>query len=230
ERMAMVEDAAKAGESEMPLPPIEPAAEVPQPAAAQMQVIMPVELAHAELPNELNLPAGERQALPTWITVTATQVAVAVDVPPVVEDVPAPAPQLSDTPDWLRETDEQPVAQVPDWLSEGAVVDETPVELPVPVPTPAIETPTPEAPPDISGTLEEARSRYQNDDMDGSLAIYEGLVRTSQMLDDVASDLTGMAREQKSNPVVYRVLGDSLMRQGRLQEALNTYREALNWL
>jgi len=97
--------------------------------------------------------------------------------------------------------------------------------------TPVIETPAPQtAAPAMSGTLEEARSRYQSGDMDGSLAIYEGLVRTSQVLVDVADDLTGMAREQKNNPVVYRVLGDSLMRQGRLQDALNTYREALNWL
>jgi predicted negative regulator of RcsB-dependent stress response len=81
----------------------------------------------------------------------------------------------------------------------------------------------------VSGSLIEARNRYQGGDVGGSVAIYEMLVRASQSLADVANDLATMARDKK-DPVVYRVLGDSLMRQGRLQEALNTYRDALNLL
>jgi hypothetical protein len=34
----------------------------------------------------------------------------------------------------------------------------------------------------------------------------------------------------KTTPAVYRVLGDGLMRQGKLQLALDTYRKALNQL
>ncbi|MCC6616748.1 MAG: hypothetical protein IT320_24960 [Anaerolineae bacterium] len=239
DRMAAVESVIEPEETVIPLPSMEPVAQVvTPPAPVPMTVIAPVQLVYSELPSETNLPAGERQALPAWMNVTATQAAVAVTVPaPVEEEAQAEeAPQFSGTPDWLRETDEQPAAQVPDWLSQAEAEPEeetlfSPPVAAVPPPVaPIVETPAPPAPSSASGTLEEARSRYQSGDMNASLAIYEGLVRTSQALEDVASDLTSMARDQKNNPVVYRVLGDSLMRQGRLQDALNTYREALNWL
>jgi predicted negative regulator of RcsB-dependent stress response len=38
------------------------------------------------------------------------------------------------------------------------------------------------------------------------------------------------SENQKKNPAVYRVLGDGLMRQGKLQTALETYRKALKML
>ena len=37
-------------------------------------------------------------------------------------------------------------------------------------------------------------------------------------------------KDHKDNAAAHRVLGDALMRQGKLQEALNTYRRALNLL
>ncbi|MCA9908830.1 MAG: tetratricopeptide repeat protein, partial [Anaerolineae bacterium] len=229
ERMAIVDDViSSAATPSIELPEEKPPQ--PEPVAAQVQVATPVQLAHAELPSEVNLPAGERQALPTWISVTATQAAVAVSVPPPAEEpAPVAAPPIS-TPDWLQETEEHPVTEVPDWLSEIAPAEDTLFAPPTPAPAAVTVSPPQAAPPIVSGTLDQARTRYRDGDMEGSLAIYEGLVRTSQVLADVANDLDNMAKEQKNNPVVYRVLGDSLMRQGRLQEALNTYREALNWL
>lgn len=226
ERMAIVDEVISSATVPSVETPVENPPQ-PEPVAAPIQVVVPVQLAHAELPNEANLPAGERQALPAWISISSTQTAAAVSVPPPTAEAAPTAVPPSGTPDWLQEIEEPPGEEVPDWLSEIAPVEDVP---PAPAPAAVTVSPPPAAPPVVSGTLDQARTRYRDGDMEGSLAIYEGLVRTSQVLADVANDLANMAKEQKNNPVVYRVLGDSLMRQGRLQEALNTYREALNWL
>ena len=89
--------------------------------------------------------------------------------------------------------------------------------------------PEPAAVPGGSG-LELARSRRANNDLEGSLAAYEALIRNSEALETVVDDLSHLVREHRRNPAVYRVLGDGLMRQGKLQAALDTYREALNQL
>jgi tetratricopeptide (TPR) repeat protein len=145
--------------------------------------------------------------------------------------VSAPEPLTAEefsasTPDWLRSTDEQH-ATILDWQTQTPEPAEEVITYipPAAPPPPVAPPPTPAA----SGTLEEARARYQEGDVDGSLTIYEVLVRAGQSLADVANDLTSIAGSSK-NPVAYRVLGDSLMRQGRLQDALNTYRQALNLL
>jgi hypothetical protein len=221
DRIARVETAyGIAGEPE----PIEevPAAQIEEALTPQIQ-ILPVQLAEAALPSETSLRAGERQAVPSWMTSTSTGThGVAAAEPPA-----PPVPQeFSEMPDWLRATDEQPAA-ILDWQSE------TPVETPVPViaytPPPPAAMPSSPPPAATTGTLEEARARYQGGDVDGSLAMYELLVRVGASLGDVANDLTSIISVNK-NPVAYRVLGDSLMRQGRLQDALNTYRQALNLL
>lgn len=204
-------------------PQPEPAREADEmPAVASIQ-IMPVQLAEAALPVETSLRAGERQSVPGWMTGTSTQTMVAVSAPEplTVEDF------STSTPDWLRSTDEQHAPML-DWQAAQAPEPAEAIITYVPPSAP----PPPVAPPPIpatSGTLEEARSRYQGGDVEGSLTIYEILVRAGQSLAEVAGDLTSIAGSSK-NPVAYRVLGDSLMRQGRLQDALNTYRQALNLL
>jgi cytochrome c-type biogenesis protein CcmH/NrfG len=83
---------------------------------------------------------------------------------------------------------------------------------------------------DAVAALTSARNRYTENDLDGSLSDYESLVRSNQNLEDVVTDLTKAVEKHKGNPAVYRVLGDGLMRQGKLQAALDTYRKALNQL
>jgi hypothetical protein len=209
-----------------PEPELEPL--IIEAPAASVIITPMVQLAEAALPSETSLPAGERQAVPPWMTALSTQTAAAVDVP--AAETEAVSAEFTGLPNWLQ-TEEQPALDL-DWL---------PTETPAPVVEPELifeaepvfampsPPPPPPAAPAAQGTLEEARTRYQSGDVDGSLAIYELLVRASQSLTDVANDLTVVAKEGK-NPVAFRVLGDSLMRQGRLQEALNTYREALNLL
>jgi hypothetical protein len=83
---------------------------------------------------------------------------------------------------------------------------------------------------DIPATLNQARSQANGNDVDGSLSSYEQLIRANAELDAVVADLTAMTEKIKTSAVLLRVLGDGLMRQGKLQAALDTYRKALNQL
>jgi predicted negative regulator of RcsB-dependent stress response len=68
--------------------------------------------------------------------------------------------------------------------------------------------------------------------VDNALQHYESIVRGNIALDAVVGDLSTLLKDEthKKNPAVHRILGDGLMRQGKLQEALDTYRKALNLL
>jgi tetratricopeptide (TPR) repeat protein len=175
----------------------------------------------------------------------------ALEIPeeePVAEAVPTP---LEDIPDWLKEAT-SPVAteEVPAWLIE-TINEEQPQDIglpplpPPPVqearkpqtkPLPPLAPPPPPpaapkpAPVIAQGSLDAARGKSQGGDLEGSLAEYEGLIRANAQLEEAVSDLQALAEDNKGNPALYRVLGDGLMRQGKLQQALDIYREALNQL
>ncbi len=147
-------------------------------------------------------------------------------------------------PDWLREAGIEDPDAVPDWLFETIDADETATPEPVEAemqaaPAPPAETiiaPQPQQPAAQAGdaleTLQRAREKVSQHDVEGSLDDYEAVIRVSTQLAEVVEDLTALTRqdEHRSNPAVYRVLGDGLMRMGRLQDALDTYRRALNLL
>ena len=82
----------------------------------------------------------------------------------------------------------------------------------------------------MAATLRDARAHATGNNLDESLPHYERLIRANAVLDDVVDDLTKLVDKFKTNPAVHRVLGDTLMRQGKLQAALDTYRKALNQL
>lgn len=186
------------------------------------------ELAPAELPDWLKTEEEPAVELPDWLRGT-------VEEPEIVETADMPS-----MPPWLQDTGIEKTDTVPDWLLE--TVEER--DRPAPAPVPAAPTPAPQPVPaavspapvsvssiDVDATLHSAKQKVTGGDLEGGLADYEAVVRANAHLDTVVRDLTEMIRgDQKSNPVVYRVLGDSLMRQGHLQQALDTYRKALNLL
>jgi tetratricopeptide (TPR) repeat protein len=202
------------------------------------------QLQEAALPEENSLPAGQPQALPNWVT--------------GVEAEAAPEPAASvfeEMPDWLKEVEASvSPEEVPAWLVETISQEaepeaEPPPAPPAPVvsappaPRPVVSAPPPAPKPEpvkpqpariASGeavaVLQGARDKEQSGDLEGALADYESVIRSGAALDDVVEDLSLLVRSYKSTPAVYRVLGDGLMRQGKLQAALNTYREALNQL
>jgi len=107
----------------------------------------------------------------------------------------------------------------------------TPAPVMSPVPTYVSPAPVPvTAAVDVEATLQNARAKYCSGDLSGSLIEYESIIRANTALDAVVTDMTRMVDQHKDNPAVYRVLGDGLMRQGKLQAALDTYRKALNQL
>ena len=172
----------------------------------------------------------EEDALPEWL---ASDELVDMDV----EEIP----------DWLRETidddEEQLALQEPDlsfidFAEEEEAVQ--PVAPPQPEPTraiaPARQSPAPVVPTaaniDVAAALASAAQNLKDGDLDTALQDYEAVIRANTALDQVESAMRKLVDNQayKRNAAVHRVLGDTLMRQGNLQEALDTYRRALNML
>jgi hypothetical protein len=188
----------------------------------------------------------------------AEEGAVPADIPDwlrqdvtVAEPASTSAPISADVPDWLTTSDiELEPADIPDWLKSTLGTSEQVVVSPESAPAAALIPAAPQAvipapPPagyspapvpvqatqiDVQATLNSARSHASANDVDGSLRDYEQLIRANVELDAVVTDVTKLLEKFKTTPAVYRVLGDALMRQGKLQAALDTYRKALNQL
>jgi hypothetical protein len=206
-------------------------------AAVERMAAGAAALEEAWLPEETDLQPGELEPLPDWL---AAQVETEM-----VVDFGEPSPITADEIlDWVSAVEVSP-EEIPDWLKETIEEEQQPEPEPelfappaaayTAPPAPVYTPPPPPAPVqrpavNISATVENARSKASVGDLDGSLLEYESLIRTNRELEVVVADLSQIARGQKNNPAVFRVLGDGLMRQGRLQEALDTYRQALNQL
>ncbi|MFN8379313.1 MAG: hypothetical protein U0452_11650 [Anaerolineae bacterium] len=198
-----------------------------------------VALSNEPLPPESVLQPGEPQPVPAWIA-----------APPVVTTAVVEEPAGDDIPEWLHEMENVVASsEIPAWLNEPvdfAADDGLPFELEEALPTPefVIDAPTAQSEPEhvpeaVSETaraetgmpaLDSARARRQSGDLSGALEEYEALIRSNTSLQDCVDDLAHVAHLERSNPVVFRVLGDGYMRMGKLQLALDTYREALNHL
>jgi hypothetical protein len=213
-------------------------------AAVEQEAGGQIELEEAALPPEENLPQGEPVAVPVWLS---DEEEIVPEVPDWLSEV-AVTDSDSVIPDWLAAADvEVAPEEIPDWLRETVETEEALDDLftspqetasepvihaPQPAAPVAIPAPTPAPVPagDIAAALEQARTKATSGDLNGSLVAYESVIRANAALDQAVSDLTRLADYYKENPAVYRVLGDGLMRQGKLQAALDTYRKALNQL
>ncbi|MEL6310411.1 MAG: hypothetical protein AAFQ52_19885, partial [Chloroflexota bacterium] len=190
-----------------------------------------------------------------WLT-EGEEDAIEADMPDWLrENVDDTVADSDDLPEWLAgETDISP-EEIPDWLRETMDEDEEqeaieiafedePEPAPLPVapvqqttlPAPVEQSPAPvpiEADNvDAVAYLRGAKEKIAGDDLDGALRDYELVIRANKALSQVEKELQRLADDNsyKKNPAVNRVLGDVLMRQGKLQEALDIYRRALNML
>ena len=95
-----------------------------------------------------------------------------------------------------------------------------------------IALPAKPPPPGLAAAIYSARGKVEAYELSEALTDYETLLRTNAGLEWVISDMRGLiAREEfRRNPSVHRVLGDALMRQGRLDAALDVYCHALTLL
>ncbi|MFC1961005.1 hypothetical protein ACFLYO_09870, partial [Chloroflexota bacterium] len=223
-----------------------------------LQTAAPEDAALADVPDWLNEPVSEEAPVSAvaedidWL-----DEAEEAELPPADELVPAEMPDwLMDgaaeeaaLPDWLSEAAPEEVVAEPESVA---------VTPPAPVTASAVAAPTPPmpvAPPVTISAAVPAGAAYdifraaldQNPDDHGSritlarqlatedklgecLGQYETLIFSNAMLDDLAGDLTKLVETNPAVPQARRVLGDVLMRQGRLQDALSLYRSALEQL
>jgi tetratricopeptide (TPR) repeat protein len=70
---------------------------------------------------------------------------------------------------------------------------------------------------------------WQANEREGSLEAYSRVIRSGRHLDMVIQELEAYLR-QWDDASTRRVLGDAYMKDGRLQEALDLYRQALDTL
>lgn len=206
---------------------------------------------------ETTLPEGIVEEVPDWLVGMVGEEAEAIpaedipdwlkqDIGGVLPVEPEPEPAIvSSMPDWLADVDIA-AEEIPDWLTQSITSEQAAVITPVPAaavvpapptapaPVPARASPAPvpvqAAAIDIPGTLSRARSFASGNDLDNSLLHYEQLIRANAEIDSIVADVTALAEKFKNNAPVLRILGDGLMRQGKLQAALDTYRKALNQL
>ncbi|MDZ4765302.1 MAG: hypothetical protein SGI73_12185 [Chloroflexota bacterium] len=198
------------------------------------------------LPDEDRLAAGQPQSVPDWLAESVVAPpAPPFEAAPVAEEPTDWMKDLEttispdDIPAWLLETiDEQPSVDDTIDLFDIDLEPEPPAPEPVrQTPPPVRAAPPPRAPEPVRApvsraglSLGEARRLSQSGALADGLAHYEGMIRAQVELDDVVDDLSSLSRQHRDNPTIFRVLGDGLMRQGKLQAALDTYRQALNQL
>ena len=98
---------------------------------------------------------------------------------------------------------------------------------------PAVElSALPAPPPGLAAGFNSARGKLAAGRLADALTDYETLLRANIGLDLVAADMRWLLEQPqfRDKASVHRVLGDALMRQGHLQQALGIYRHALKLL
>lgn len=220
---------------EMPTaPPLEPVTEA-EPSEAEGMPDWLAELrrraaATVEAPEEEALaeetpgePLGERA--PEEVALEEAPEALVEEGPPVEEGV-------------------VPVEEAPEVLVEGAperpeaeAVVEEQVEVAEVPPAPALSADAQAAlerlavrPNDHGARLLVARAYAAQGQVSEALAHYQHLVTVDDVLAQVVEDLEALAVREPHPARVYQLLGDAFMHQGRLNEALGAYRQALQML
>ncbi len=177
------------------------------------------------------LPVAQEGGLPSWYQAPETPTAPTAPVyvapvqpvyqqPPVVTPPPPMAPPTPPAPVHAAASSRQVAQPVPPPSSPALV----------PAGFAQYQATLEQNPHDHNTRLNLARELEKVGNMGASLDHYETLVESSSALEVVADDLSRLSVRQPQNPKVRRLLGDTYMRQGRLQEALDTYRGALNQL
>ena len=165
-----------------------------------------------------------------------------VGMPELVEELLAPD-KVSAEDEVPAEPPAPPVEVVPEPVAEPPTPSAEPFTEPAiePAPQPTIaEAPPPlpegldelskhvrEHPRDRDAQLELARGLWNVERREESLEFYTKVLKSNKLVEEVLADLEAVAEEHSSDSTFQRVLGDAYMRSGKLAEALDLYRDAL---
>jgi len=227
--------------------PEEPALpEIPEPAYAEEVMPPPEPIAAAE-----KAPSPEEPALPEIPEPAYAEEVMPPPVPefPAVEEtVPSEEVHWGAVPELQAEPEKAPaplIEEVPGVVEmeisappvEAVAVPEAPVEE-----APVVTAPPIPAEPyaaerrylkdhsrDYEAWLALARALWQDGEREESREAYSRVIRAGKLLESVIDDLEGYV-EWKAEAGTQRILGDAYMKDGRLHQALDTYRSALETL
>jgi tetratricopeptide (TPR) repeat protein len=190
----------------------------PAPAAA--------EAAPAPEPvQEVAAPTPEPEPVPEPVVTAAP-----VPAPAAVEEPkPQPRPAPAGLPDWLKK------------LREGEREEEkTAAAMPAPRPAPALATvqdrsvgeikteeQAQDLPTDAEERLKLAREARDEGNLEDAIQVYDTLVSSGVYLHQIIEDMQQAIKSYPSNYLLYQLMGDAMMREGRLHSALEAYRQAL---
>jgi len=210
-------------------PPVEEAVppQVPEMAYPEEVEAPPV----AEVPMIEEIPTPEITPPPEeirWGGALETLPEEEIAPAPVVEEMPGVMEMEMPAPD--EEAEEMPeVMEIPAPAEEA----EAPPEIPI-IEAPAEPFATERAhlkehPRDYEAWITLARALWQAGEQQEALAAYIRVIRAGKLIESVIPDLEAYG-QQWPDVSIQQALGDAYMKAGRLQEALNIYRQALESL
>ena len=231
-------------DEEVVLPP------TPEPAAD------PTPVAAVEVGDDDELP-GWLAGLGEGDDASVSEPVAEVTLEPEPEPEPVTVDDSGGVPAWLTADDEETDSGLEAFLqavkpATGALTgglnqpappappEPTPVAEVVPEPEPepepepvAVVEPAPAAPATApaeaaSERLARARDQLAGGQTDESLDTYEQMVADNQDLSEVVRDLHEYIDRRMAKPRAYRIMGDALMAQNQVNEALDYYRRALD--
>jgi tetratricopeptide (TPR) repeat protein len=235
----------EAEEKEEEAAPAPTPALVTEAAAEEEEEELPAWLREEEKPvPAMEAKEEEEEELPAWLREEeAPAPVVPPPPPPAPEPIREPAPG-EPLPAWLQAPVAEPVDKGLDDFLKAAVPATTtapsaappPAAPPAPPPPPATGplAPPPAVPAAPMGApsgegLPAARQQMAAGQVAAALGAYEALVTGGQSLDDVIFDLSDYVKKGRGvDPRAYRIIGDAMMAQGKLQDALEMYRRALD--
>ncbi|MGQ9456995.1 MAG: tetratricopeptide repeat protein [Anaerolineae bacterium] len=220
---------------EMPTaPPLEPVTEA-EPSEAEGMPDWLAELrrraaATVEAPEEEALaegtpgePLGERA--PEEVALEEAPEALVEEGPPVEEGVVP----VEEAPEVLMEgAPERPAAEAV--VEEQVEAAQVPPALALPAEVQAALERLAVRPNDHGARLLVAKAYVAQGQVSEALVHYQYLVTVDDVLAQVVEDLEALAVREPHLARVYQLLGDAFMHQGRLNEALGAYRQALQML
>ncbi len=189
-------------------------APVPSPTASTdwLPDLAPDDL--ADLPDWLK-PAAQTQVTPEPVQAQPAPEPAEPPQPPTVVEAPTPPPEPAPAPMPVQ------AAPVPQPTSQPA---------PQPVPQPVARPAAASAAIDHPARLKQARELVTTNQYAASLEHYQVLIDSGQLLEETRGDLRDLVEKNPADPKLRRLLGDTHMRLGDLQAALDAYRSALDQL